>query len=313
MRFEKHLISEAALTHGADINEILYGFYMAGENWSKYHDSSATKKQLELKKAKVSPEEYIDQDGRAKSMAQETLKWMNQNGYRGTITDVWWTARPGILGKAVGQQVDSRKNPTDVLVKTSEGKFLGLSAKSTKKKGDIGFKNPGIGTIDKTLGTKLKDIEQVELDKLLMVYPEIPKSKAVRKKFIRENPDIKEKTIEAGKVVMELIRDGLLSELSKMSQDELRTHVLENWMDAEELYPPYIKVTGHGKNGKYTSSIMNPLENSKIEHLNMLITLEKVGSTAIGVIGGGKRIMKMRVKYESERLASSIKLSGDPW
>ena len=38
-----------------------------------------------------------------------------------------------------------KKNPTDVLVEFTKGGFLGLSAKSTSGKGDIGFKNPGVG------------------------------------------------------------------------------------------------------------------------------------------------------------------------
>jgi len=43
------------------------------------------------------------------------------------------------------------------------------------------------------------------------------------------------------------------------------------------------------------------------------IKLEKVGNESIGVSAGGKKIMKMRFKFESEKMASSVKLSGDPW
>ena len=40
---------------------------------------------------------------------------------------------------------------------------------------------------------------------------------------------------------------------------------------------------------------------------------EKVGNESIGVKAGNKKILKMRFKYESEKLASSMKMSGDPW
>ena len=43
------------------------------------------------------------------------------------------------------------------------------------------------------------------------------------------------------------------------------------------------------------------------------ISVSKVGSDSIGITAGGKRIMKMRFKYESQKLASSLKMSGDPW
>ena len=43
------------------------------------------------------------------------------------------------------------------------------------------------------------------------------------------------------------------------------------------------------------------------------IIVEKVGRYSIGVIADGKKILKMRAKYESEKIASSLKFSGDPW
>jgi hypothetical protein len=314
MRFQEY-VTEASNTPLADINEILLGFYMVDGNWTKYDDAPYIKKQLEMRKSTVPPEEFAEQEQRASTMAAEVKQWMKMNGYEGKVIGAWWTARPGILGKAVGTAVDSKKNPTDVLVKTSEGKFLGLSAKSTKGKGDIGFKNPGIGTLDRVLGSSLSKIEDEEISKLLSMHPEIPPEKSHRKTFVRatENAPLHVTTEEAGDRVMTRIRDSLFEILDRMSQTEIRTHILDNWMDAEELYPPYIKVTGHGNGGKYSAVIMNPLKNSHIDHLNHTIQLQKIGTNSIGITGGGNKVMKMRVKYESEKLASGVKLSGDPW
>ena len=59
---------------------------------------------------------------------------------------------------------------------------------------------------------------------------------------------------------------------------------------------------------------MNPLQNSKIEALHKSnLTVSKVGNDSIGVETINKRILKMRVKYESQAMASSVKFSGDPW
>ena len=86
-------------------------------------------------------------------------------------------------------------------------------------------------------------------------------------------------------------------------------------MDASDGdMPPYIKVTGHGSKAPYTASILDPLKNSKMTYLaNNPIILSKVGNDSVGVEAGGKRIMKMRVKYESQAMASSVKFSRDPW
>ena len=43
------------------------------------------------------------------------------------------------------------------------------------------------------------------------------------------------------------------------------------------------------------------------------ISFEPVGNESIGVKAGTKKILKMRFKYESEKVASSLKMSGDPW
>jgi hypothetical protein len=59
---------------------------------------------------------------------------------------------------------------------------------------------------------------------------------------------------------------------------------------------------------------MDPTENEKLNALQKSkVTLEKVGNDSIGVKAGEKKIMKIRFKFESEKMASSMKLSGDPW
>jgi hypothetical protein len=85
-------------------------------------------------------------------------------------------------------------------------------------------------------------------------------------------------------------------------------------MDAEVQYPPYIKVTGQGSKPPYKATVMDPVKNEKLDALSKYpITLEKVGNESIGVKAGEKKIMKIRFKFESEKMASSLKLSGDPW
>lgn len=99
-----------------------------------------------------------------------------------------------------------------------------------------------------------------------------------------------------------------------MTQPELLKYVLSDWMDAELLYPPYIKVTGQGKKAPYKAVVSNPIDNPKLSALNTsVITVEPVGNESIGIKAGKYKIMKMRFKFESEKMASSIKMSGDPW
>lgn len=296
-------------TDSADINEIQLGAFLSN-NWKNFVDSSQAKTQLELKRKKVGELEFATQTQKAEAMAKEVMSWAKSNGFSGKISGVWWTARPGVLSKAVGQDVDSRKNPTDILIKFDTGKFLGISAKSTKTQGDIGFKNPGYGTIEKSLGKFKEEYPQKAIDELLLIHSNLSRSAPQRKSQVRSNPPAKEKAEELGSRVLNQIRDDLYSKLKLMNEKDLAQYILDDWMDAKEVYPRYIKVTGM----KTGATVEDPLANSKIDALvRGKIKLEKIGNDSVGVTASGKRIMKMRAKYESQKLASSVKFSGDPW
>lgn len=296
----------------SDINEIYTGYVLNGEKWY----SNEAKTQYNTRVSQAQPDEVADAIGKSKVMAAEFIKWAKANGYKGNIVGVWWTARPGSMAAAVGRPVDQRKNPTDILVKFSSGPadgFLGLSAKATQTKGDIGFKNPGLGTVDRNLNMALGEEYKNQLAQTIKKF-NLPDSSDARKRFIRENPGVKKQTEDIGVRVLAAMRDELMIRLSKMKQPELLKYLLSDWMDAEILYPPYVKVTGQGNKEPYKAVVMDPTSNEKLDALSKYkITLERVGNESIGVKAGEKKIMKIRFKFESEKMASSVKLSGDPW
>lgn len=297
----------------SDINEIQTGFFLNNGKWY----SAEAKAAFEQRVKQATPEEVADAVGKAKVMAEEFIVWAKQHGYSGNVKGVWWTARPGELARASNNpDADSRKNPTDILVQFTTGPangFLGLSAKATKTKGDIGFKNPGLGTVDKALGIRLQDEYKNQERQLIEKY-KLPQSADQRKQYIRSNAGIKTQTEHIGVQVLAAMRDELLVRLQRMKQPDLLKYILQYWMDADLLYPPYIKVTGMGSKAPYTAMVMDPTSNPKLDALRQYpIKLERVGNESIGVSAGSKKIMKMRFKFESEKMASSVKLSGDPW
>lgn len=297
----------------ADINEIWTGYVLNNTAW---FDQQA-KVQFDQRVKQTNADALEDAQGKAVVMAEDFVKWAKKNGYSGKVSKVWWTARPNSMSEAVGRTVDQKKNPTDILVKFTSGPadgFLGLSAKATKGKTDIGFKNPGVGTIDKSLGTKLAEKHKSLVDNIVKSM-KLPENMSQRKTFIRSKPSIKVVTEKHGSNIMSKLRDEFLAKLKTMNTKKLRDYLISDWMDAEEVYPPYIKVTGMGNKPPYTAMVMDPLDNPKLYALMNAksITLSKEGNESIGVAVAGKRIMKMRFKYESEKIASSLKMSGDPW
>lgn len=298
----------------ADINEIWCGYCLNNKKW---FDGDA-KTQYNSRVAQATPDEVADAQGKAEVMADEFKVWAKKHGYRAPIKGVWWTARPGSMSAAVGESVDQRKNPTDILVKFNSGPkgtrgFLGLSAKATKGKTDIGFKNPGVGTVDTSLGLKFTDKYKSKLDETVSKLA-LPEKAAVRKKYIRENTGVKKLTEQIGVDMMKAFRNEMLTKLKRKTQPQLLDYLLNYWMDADILFPPYVKVTGMGNKSPYTAEVQDPLDNDKLVALrDNRITLESVGNESIGVKAGIKQILKMRFKFESEKMASSLKMSGDPW
>ena len=140
-------------------------------------------------------------------------------------------------------------------------------------------------------------------------------TQSVRKIEIRRNRNLIEASNKARTITLEKVRDVFYNKLNVLSNKKLKEYVLSDWLDATKtISPMYIKVTGHGSEYPYTASLMNPLQNSKIEALHKSnLTVSKVGNDSVGVETINKRILKMRVKYESQAMASSVKFSGDPW
>jgi hypothetical protein len=314
MKTFREFITEMATANTvlSDINEIYTGYVLAGNKWF----DNAAKLQYEQRVKQAQPHEVDDAQGKAIAMAAEFIKWAKANGYKVPVKQVWWTARPNSMTSAFGEPVDQKKNPTDILVKFSDGPakgFLGLSAKATQGKGDIGFKNPGIGTVDRSLNITLADEYKNQLDQTISKF-RLPVGATERKLYIRANPKVKVETEKIGVQILAAMRDELSVRLNKMHQKDLMKYLLSDWMDAEVLRPPYIKVTGQGNKPPYKATVMDPVKNEKLEALGKYpITLEKVGNESIGVKAGEKKIMKIRFKFESEKMASSVKLSGDPW
>tara|TARA_Y100000361_G_scaffold110142_1_gene100115 strand:+ start:1399 stop:2415 length:1017 start_codon:yes stop_codon:yes gene_type:complete len=317
-------------TYLADINEILVGYYCAGGKWSLFGPTAtAAKKVLQARREQVGEQAYADQDGRAKAQAQESLAWARANDYDDPLTAVFWTARPGDLSRAVGVPVDSRKNPTDILLQFGKENFLGISAKSTGGKADIGFKNPGLGSLAKILGLDFS--AALELQQKLESQLDFgdAASKKGKKEYLKQigayplpkgsRTPTKEGMpyYNAGTKVLRKIRDDLLAAYLDMPIDDLKEHFLSTWIDAKGVYPYYIKATGFGKNGNYSAKVEDPLQNEKLKKLSSEhIELEELASNSIGVWAGegsdATKLFRIRLKWESAPLVSGIKLSGDP-
>jgi hypothetical protein len=300
----------SANTLGADINEIYLTYLLNGNSFP----DTITANQYDRRTKAVSEEITAWQIGRAEAMYKKFNEFLKVKKY-GAPVQSYWTARAGFsFEPIIGLKVNQRLNPTDVLVRLSTGKFYGISAKSTKT-GSAGLKNPGIGTIDRYLGTDLTSIDTKYSNMIIEKY-DLPTGKDARKQFLNSNPGVKKKVYEnySSKALRE-VRDSYLNVLNGMSQQKIIDFLVTEWLneDPEILKLPYVKITGSGTK-TYTASLYDPITNAKSRYLvKGPISFSPVGNDAVGVTADNQRILKMRFKYASTQLASSLKMSGDPW
>lgn len=301
-------------TFKSEINELLTGFYLNGGRWFDHEVQNI----FELRKRQISAEEFSLQNEKSQVMANEFEHWSRMNKYSGPIVKVWWTSRPGTLESVLGKPIDQRNNPTDILVKFTSGPsdgLLGMSAKETKRiSGDIGFKNPGLGRISRILGLDLRPIVRQRTIEFVekLGLPKLSNRKL--KVMIRSDEELKNKADEAGSVLLSELRDHMFTKFTSFNQTESIEHIIQNWLDAEILFPPYVKVTGNGNRfGSISASVINPIDNPKMTAIaNYPIRFESNGNESILVFAGNEKIMRIRLKYDSQKMAGSIKLSGDP-
>lgn len=303
----------------ATINEILTGYYINGEKW---YGNAVVKETFRMKKAAVTAEEYQIQDGRAQKMADVFIAKASDYGFKSVVT-VYWTARPGQVSKIVDpqNQLDMRfnQNPSDLIVKFrdvpySAGQYLGLSAKSTtgRKGALIGFKNPGLGSIERDLHVDLRAIVEKGVEKLRKEY-RLSEVATRRRMEITTKPRVKKYADRVGDDVLEEIRDRVFSKMSHMQPKNLRIYLIKEWLDADELYPPYFKVTGSGNQAPYRANIEDPRNNEKLEAINtQKLNLKKAERHSIQVLAGKVKLFNIRAKFDKQKLAGSVVFSADP-
>ncbi|MGH7744246.1 MAG: hypothetical protein ACREQ5_05420 [Candidatus Dormibacteria bacterium] len=307
-------------SHRGTISELLSGFYINGGTW---FDARA-EQTLEEKRKKVKASEYEIEDGRAKVMAEEFIQACAKFGFRG-VKKVYWTAKPGDVQRVIDPSnklhLDPKGNPSDLIVEFHQGGFMGLSAKSTgKKSGKITFKNPGLGTVEKTLHIQLYRILDKYIEAVVKKY-HLPTQTNLRKQELKKLASMKSsiasKVEELGTEAQTKIRDAIFNQVRRMRDKDIKAWIAKEWMNIVDSgnIPTYLKVTGIGDKPPFRAKVEDPTKNEAVDAMNNNtnhIRLEKEGELAMRVYAGQHRIMKIRTKFESTKLASSLKFSAEP-
>lgn len=307
------------------LNEILLGFHV---NNSKWFSRAAKDQALDIK-GRIRPEEYRAEDQKSDQMADAFVTKARIMGYSqiknvfwigdGTVNTINFLRKNIDPGGQLELDLNPKTNPSDLIIEFHRGvkgkfeRWLGISAKSAQRAdGKIGFKNPGLSTMDQELHINLSGkLRQYETD-FAKTYK--LSNITIRREFeIKKNAKIYKTAIKEGDEILTEFRDEIYKRLIRMNFDTAHAHLLKIWMNAGDLYPPYLKVTGAGEKPPFSIKVENPNDNNKIDAVNSgNIRFLKAGNQSITVMADGKRIFNMRLKFKGTKMASTVKLSADP-
>lgn len=281
-------------THLSDINELSLGYVLNAYRWwdSTARETFNTKcRRLSSMGLRQSVGVQVE---RGRVMAAAFLAWFPQR----TITTVAWVAR-------------QKTHPADIMVVFNDETPFGISCKSTNGFGDIGMKNPGVGPLEKLLGLDLKAVVKAAELEMILRYG-LPKSADARKAAIRLVPDVLESCRLRGSVVLNEIRDRVLQSLQVRDNGFLAGFLKTSLLDCDETTRPrYIKITGFG-NGSVAHPYAAKVHDPFAVDLSGTVTVESAGSNSIIFSHNGHSVCRLRPKFESEPLASTLKFSVDP-
>lgn len=262
----------------------------------------------------------------AKQNAKDLKDELKRRGME-SIDEVIWTAqlRGDGLAKAAGVDgISEKNNQSDILIKgkDKDGNEMvyGVSLKvatssSTKYPNDIPFFNGGLKKESERLGVESVSETAAKSTKQALKDLGIKSTTAAAaKKEIRESEENKSKADAIGKKILEEARDGLVSGLSNKSADEVRAFLssMTGAPSGEGRNLPTLKLTGYSS-GQKTTKIEDAVEGKVAKAIanSKDFQIEKAGSSAVRIVADGVPIMKVRVKWESQALGSSLKISGE--
>lgn len=227
------------------------------------------------------------------------------------VNRVRWCGRRAALQKLLPHATP--KHPADILVTLNNGVHIGVSLKSTGKSRDCAYRHCGVKTLDTSLGVSFAtDLLSA------YAYQKLPAQTGKRKQYLRAHPTFRQNTLKDGEEVLARLTGKYFTHLQKKHRShQLRTWLLDTFT-ARGSYPPFLIVTGRTQGEDTYASLLDPLHDStplikRLSDTTRRLTLTRLGHHSIGIGVGGIKTMILRFKWESEPMASALKVSAEPW
>ena len=224
------------------------------------------------------------------------------------IVDVHWCGRNNAIKEITG--IDEN-NPADVLIEYASGNFLGVSLKSTRSNKVTLLCNPGMGPIQSYLETPITALFKMYENNITCLFG-LSSSSTKRKKEIRADEDFKKYVDGLGRAVFNTVLNdpdhGFKIKYEQKPLQENKDHLMDVWFKANTQIP-YVQISYRENMDTYD---LQDVQNNK--YVNALRDAAELTWTTSGnsllVSADSINILRMRIKFESQAFASSVKFAG---
>jgi hypothetical protein len=297
-------------THGSDLNELATGYFLNKEQWWNGAARSLFREKARLLKSTESTEAVTVQVERGRAMGMKLRVHLVEKRLR--LLNLHWCARgdlthwvPGASANHPADLILEVRPPTAPSGELGWSEWLGVSCKSRKGAEGSGLKNPGLSLVSGYLGLDLQQTVDAAVACGVREWM-LPGTQAERKRYLRAHPAVRLQTIARGDEILVGLRDTILGGFPIWKIKEFLSGVLHN----EGTLPKYVRVVGRGTIDKgFSAELIDPYQ----WNYTGPYRLQAVGRDGVGFLGNGARICLLRVKWESEKLASTVKFSVDEW
>lgn len=295
-------------THFANLNELATGYFLNRETWWSDDARTMFEQTAATVKGKSGRDLVMVQVERGRAMAEcLRAKWIANVGTPLTFSEIHWTAHNGVQSVLPSATSD---HPADLLLRLNVG-FLGVSCKSREDRNvGSGLKNPGLAPLQELLGTTaaIPIVERAVAE--VIAAHDLPAKVGERKKAIRAQ-GLQREIKAKGAQCMNDVRDVLYGALQAKDQTFLRWFIRDYMLNAgDAMMPKYVHVLGTGNPVTgFSAKLLDPFRIP----VDGVLSVHVVGDAALGFKSDHTRICKLRSKYESEPLASTLKFSVDVW
>lgn len=272
------------------LHEILVGYFLNNESHMLQCGNAIL--DHELIQSEISEQRYSAIRDRAKFVAEELKKYLNQD-----IVNVFWTPKPGNVFEITGRGNSLREDASDIYLRLDDQSFVGVSLKvsENKKRSTTTLRSSSQGLLDQLLKVNTISIIWNGMLDFQNKYPQfIGMQTKHARKYLLDQDDIREEERMLKKKLIVDVANVYTSKLNLLPPHYVAKFVHDELLRANDTGFRHIRSVAKGLDDCF-HKITNPAEEFA-PILEKNLRAEKGNSDAIWFKDGDKNYCGLQIR-----------------